>query len=106
MRSILRTLRWLVVLTLWTLALVLGTLGLGMLARIFTGDVSYGALDGFQFTDALYGAVIRFVGAGILGWLAWRLLRGSAGGEHPAEQDPRRCDDERPVVGDEVVEPT
>lgn len=65
---------------LWATTLVYGTLGLGRFSRIFTGDVSFGALDGFQFVEAMYGAFWRMAFGAIAAWGVWRVLRWDPGG--------------------------
>lgn len=72
--------RFLVAGCLWATTLVYGTLGLGRFSRIFTGDVSFGALDGFQFVEAMYGAFWRILLAIAAGWGVWRVLRWDPGG--------------------------
>ena len=118
MLTLLKSVRLIVALLLWTATMFFAVTALGRLAGIFTGDESFGAYDGFQFTDALYGATIRFVLAVITAYLVWRVLRWSPGrrrgrsvsealvGHHAAEQQPGGVDDEMPVVGDHVVEST
>ncbi len=72
--------RFLVAGVLWAITLVYGTLGLGRFSRIFTGDVSFGALDGFQFVEAMYGAFWRMLLAIAAAWGVWRVLRWDPGG--------------------------
>lgn len=72
--------RFLVAGILWAITLVYGLLGLGRFSRIFTGDVSFGALDGFQFVDALYGAFWRMAFSAVAAWGVWRVLRWDPGG--------------------------
>jgi len=76
--------RFLVAGVLWAITLVYGTLGLGRFSRIFTGDVSFGALDGFQFVEAMYGAFWRMLFAIAAGWGVWRVLRWDPGGRRAA----------------------
>jgi len=72
--------RFLVAGVLWAITLVYGLLGFGRFSRIFTGDVSFGALDGFQFVEAMYGAFWRMAFAAIAAWGVWRVLRWDPGG--------------------------
>lgn len=67
--------RWSLVILLWLATLAAFTLGVSSLARIFTGDAQFGALDGIQFTEALYQAVFRFIVVAVLVLLLQRLLR-------------------------------
>ncbi len=116
--TLVKSARLIIALVLWTATLFFAVTALGRLAGIFTGDESFGAYDGFQFTDALYGATARFALAIVTAYLVWRVLRWSPGrgrresgsealvGHQTTEEHPGRVDDEIPVIGDDVVEST
>lgn len=76
--------RFVVAGSLWCVTLLYGTLGLARFSRVFTGDVSFGALDGFQFVEAMYGAFWRMLLAVVACWAVWRVLRWDPGGRRAA----------------------
>lgn len=74
-KPLLQLFRWTLAIALWLATLLALAMGTAALARIFTGDPEFGALDGVQFTESLYTAVFRFIIAAVLLLLLQRTLR-------------------------------